>query len=144
MPPVQKKPMIFIVLSTFPSIATCADSPRLRFNYTRDPFSQKVCLFHPKNNTSANPKKYKKKESACGPCKGPNLAIFSPSAHIEVHDSRRSLHDNFFAFRHRPKKVSGLSSLFSEAPKTFWAPLGAPINCVGAHFSVPWTDSAIS
>ena len=36
---------------------------------------------------------------------------------IEVHDSRRPLYDDFPVFRHRPKKVSGLSSLFLMAPK---------------------------
>ena len=37
--------------------------------------------------------------------------------HIEVHDSRRPLYDDFSVFRHRSKKVSGLSSLILMAPK---------------------------
>ena len=36
---------------------------------------------------------------------------------IEVHDFRRTHYDDFSVSRHRPKKVSGLSSLFLMAPK---------------------------
>ena len=36
---------------------------------------------------------------------------------IEVHDFRRTHYDDFSVSRHRPKKVSGLSSLFLTAPK---------------------------
>ena len=80
MPPVHKKPMIFIFSSTFPSIAMSADSPRLRFNHIRDLCSQKMCFFHSKNHTLANLPEYQKNESACGPRKGPDFAIFSPLA----------------------------------------------------------------
>ena len=45
------------------------------------------------------------------------LVFFSHWPRIEVHDSRRPLYDDFSVFRHRPKKVSGLSSLFLMAPK---------------------------
>ena len=80
MPPAQKKLMIFIILSTFPSITSSADSPRLRFNHTRDRCSQKVCFFYSKNHTLANLQEYQKNESACGPRKGPDFAIFFPLA----------------------------------------------------------------
>ena len=80
MPPVYKKPMIFIFSSTFPAIAISADSPRLRFNHTRDLFSQKVCFFYPNNHTLANLQEYQKNQSACGPRKGSDFVIFVPLA----------------------------------------------------------------
>ena len=80
MPPVYKKPMISIFSSTFPAIAISADSPRLRFNQTRDLCSQKVCFFYPKNHTLVNLQEYKKNESACGPREGPDFAISFPLA----------------------------------------------------------------
>ena len=112
-----KKPMIFMFSSTFPSITMSSESPRLRFNHIRDLWSQKVCFFYSKNCTLANLQEYQKNESGCGPRKGSDFVIFSHWPHIEVHDSRRPLYDDFSVFRHRPKKVSGLSSLFLMAPK---------------------------
>ena len=42
---------------------------------------------------------------------------------IEIHDFRRTHYDDFSVSRHRPKKVSGLSSLILMAPKNI---RGAP------------------
>ena len=117
MPAVPKKPMIFMFSSTFPSIAMSADSPRLRFNHIRDLCSQKMCFFPSKNHTLANLREYQKTKV---PVVHVRVLILPFSLHwprIEFHDFRRTHYDDFSVSRHRPKKVSGLSSLFLMAPK---------------------------
>ena len=42
----------------------------------------------------------------------------------------------FLRFDTVPKKFPDYHHYFQRRRKTFWAPLGALINCLGAHFSV--------
>ena len=50
----------------------------------------------------------------------------------------------FLRFDTVPKKFPDYHQYFQRRRKIFWAPLGALINCLGAHFSVSWSDSVIS
>ena len=65
------------------------------------------------------------------------LLFSSHWPHIEVHDSRRPLYDDFSVFRHRSKKVLRLSCTFLVAPQNIWGTPERPYKLSRPSFFCP-------